>query len=168
MARLLNPKGLRLPDLYAEVYTALNNFSGSVDFVVTRGVDNVGSGSHAAGKALDISCAEISQIYFLFNYLCDVLCVRGYHIALSLHNHHIHIDRYFSSGKFNELKTKEGRYIFTTYDDAKSRDWYNVKDFKDNKKFSFKISNDFKIILFVLVVTIIISYFFRRGLLWQR
>ena len=163
MARLLNPKGLRLPDFYAEVYTALNSFSGSVDFVVTRGVDNIGSGSHAAGKALDISCAEYPQIYFLFNHLCDLLCSRGYHIALSLHNHHIHIDKYYSSGKFNELKTKEGRYIFVPYDDLKSRNFYNVV--KDDKKFSFKISNDFKIILFVLVVTIIIYFFNKKGVL---
>jgi len=161
MARLLNPKGLRLPDFYAEVYTAINNFSGNSDFVITRGVDNIGSGSHAAGKALDISCAEISQIYYLFNHLCDLLCSRGYHIALSLHNHHIHIDRYYSSGKFNELKTKEGRYIFVPYDDLKSRNFYNVV--KDDKKSSFKISKDFKIILFVLVVTIIIYFFNKKG-----
>jgi len=162
MARLLNPKGLRLPTFYAEVYSVVNDFDSSVDFVITRGVDGVGGGSHANGKALDISCAEISQIYYLFSYLCDVLCVRGYHIALSLHNHHIHIDKFYSAGKFNELKTRDGHYIFTTYDDAKSRDWYNVKDFKDNKEFG--ISNDLKIILFLIVATIIISYFFRRGL----
>jgi len=164
MARLLNSKGLRLPDFYAEVYSVVNNFSSNSNFVITRGVDNIGAGSHANGKAIDISCAEIPQIYYLFNYLCDALCHKGYHIALSLHNHHIHIDRYYSSGKFNELKTRDGHYIFVVFDDAKSRDWYNVKDFKDNKK--FEISNDLKIILFLIVATIIIS-FFRRGLLWR-
>jgi len=165
MARLLNPKGIKVPpDVYKDLEEAVNSFSGKYSFIITRGIDNNGGASHPVGKAIDVTCAEIPQIYYLFNHFGDTLYPKGYHISLSLHNHHIHIDKRFAASIDNELKSPEGRYYFKPFDMEASRQWYNVKDFKDNKK--FEISNDLKIILFLIVATIIIS-FFRRGLLWH-
>lgn len=92
------------------------------------------SPSHGKLMAIDLSCGKIHQIYLFYLYMVRIFKAnnKDYHIAISSHNKHIHIDM---------LPDRVGKFSVELYDESKNL--YTFDDFSDSWNDRLKKFYDF-------------------------